>query len=552
MNHLVAFFGMLVLQVACSGERLKDTDSVDLDGDGFTAAEDCDDSNSAVHPEADEICDGLDNNCDAIIDEDAIDRTDWYVDADGDGFGDPQLDATAACEAPTGSVEDSSDCDDEQATVYPGAAEVCDGLDNDCNEQTDEDLDYYLTSVHLTMGSVSALTAWSVSYDDSGRLSSFQLDDIWTKSLEEFGFLDEDWVFSYDDDGVGFSGTTSNYNLGERAFMEGRLDTNGKPSFIKLDTERDGSFDPGEDYSYTYEWYDQEQYTYRGLDEDFDGVMDSDVANTYDADGRILHSVATSYSGTNMEWELIYSYDEHGTLIYASVDLHRDGEYELVFIYTHSYDEFGNRVASEYDNQGDGEIDWRETFVYDLEGHKLQHDMDSSGSGFFDRTETWLYDENDNVIVYTFSTDDDEDGEPEQMSVKLSTYDPLSRLLVYEEDSDGDGMPDYRESYTYDESLNSTTKDTDRDGDGTIEWQFSFVFNDNDDLTSALYSYLDEEQDNVHVTINYDAWQNRTQEAWDFEAETDALDTQFDYSYSCNGEPVPHVFAYEHFYEAEL
>ena len=60
----------------------------DADGDGFAASEDCDDENAAISPEADEICDGIDNDCDGSIDPDSsIDAIDWYQDADGDGFG---------------------------------------------------------------------------------------------------------------------------------------------------------------------------------------------------------------------------------------------------------------------------------------------------------------------------------------------------------------------------------------------------------------------------------------------------------------------------------
>lgn len=62
----------------------------------------------------------------------------WYDDADGDGFGDPGQ-SSAAC-APDGSqVADSTDCDDADVSSHPGAAEVCDGADNDCDEEVDED-----------------------------------------------------------------------------------------------------------------------------------------------------------------------------------------------------------------------------------------------------------------------------------------------------------------------------------------------------------------------------------------------------------------------------
>ena len=83
-----------------------------------------------------EICDALDNDCDGAVDEEASDQVSWYPDTDGDGYGDGTAAAVVSCSAPAGYVADNSDCDDSEATVYPGAIELCDGLDNDCDQQT--------------------------------------------------------------------------------------------------------------------------------------------------------------------------------------------------------------------------------------------------------------------------------------------------------------------------------------------------------------------------------------------------------------------------------
>lgn len=64
----------------------------------------------------------------------------WYRDLDGDGYGDAANSVTiSGCDGPAGYVLDGSDCDDTHGAVHPGASESCDGLDNNCNGQIDED-----------------------------------------------------------------------------------------------------------------------------------------------------------------------------------------------------------------------------------------------------------------------------------------------------------------------------------------------------------------------------------------------------------------------------
>ena len=107
--------------------------------DGYvTAPYDCDDSRADVHPTADELCDGVDNDCDSEIDEDASDATTWYADGDDDGYGDDR-ETLEACEQPGGYVDNDGDCDDDDPGRSPDADELCDDIDNNCDGHIDED-----------------------------------------------------------------------------------------------------------------------------------------------------------------------------------------------------------------------------------------------------------------------------------------------------------------------------------------------------------------------------------------------------------------------------
>ena len=106
---------------------------------------DCDDLVAAVNPGATEVCDdaNTDEDCsgaadDADVGVDVSTQWDWYTDGDGDGYGDDAATATTQCDAPSGAVADATDCDDADGDTYPGAAEVCDEADNDCDGDVDE------------------------------------------------------------------------------------------------------------------------------------------------------------------------------------------------------------------------------------------------------------------------------------------------------------------------------------------------------------------------------------------------------------------------------
>ncbi len=110
-------------------------DDVDLDGDHYTFNEgDCNDGNNTIYPGAEEICNGVDDDCDGDVDEGV--KNTYYLDNDGDRFGDAGQ-TTQACSAPDGYVADHTDCDDSSDAINPDASEVCgDGVDQDCDPTT--------------------------------------------------------------------------------------------------------------------------------------------------------------------------------------------------------------------------------------------------------------------------------------------------------------------------------------------------------------------------------------------------------------------------------
>ena len=143
-----------------------DPEYADADGDGVSIADgDCNDEDDDIYPRfdgrngAEEVCDGIDNDCDDVIDE-GFAKDLYFPDEDGDEYGDADDDGIEACEdaAPGDYVLDNTDCDDNEETVYPGAEEIIgDDMDNDCDGQAEERFDFTAVDLEGNLGNPSVI-----------------------------------------------------------------------------------------------------------------------------------------------------------------------------------------------------------------------------------------------------------------------------------------------------------------------------------------------------------------------------------------------------------
>ena len=230
----------------------------DNDGDGFAACEECDDSVPSTFPGADEVCDGFDNDCDGSTDEDPVDGSVFYADADADGFGDAAA-PVSACEAPVGFVADATDCNDGDATINPLATEICDGVDNDCDllvDDADDSLD------------LSTAAAW---YTDS----------------DADGYGDDATVVTACTQPAGTSTYGGDCDDSDAAYNPGAVESDClDPNDYNCDGSVGYADNDGDGYAACEECDDANAGNYPGAAESCDG-MDNDCDGTIDEDDAI-------------------------------------------------------------------------------------------------------------------------------------------------------------------------------------------------------------------------------------------------------------------------
>ncbi len=214
--------GLLILALPLCACPSADPATLDLDGDGVIGADDCDDDDATVFPDATELCDEVDHDCDGAtgledpdgdgspdcedcadndarraptnpeicdpgdLDEDCDGLSDeadpdvdfgpaLYPDADNDGLGDASASGLRSCDPPDSFVADNSDCDDTTRAI-PAPREQCgDGRDNDCDGTTDVCADI---DIQAGPGVIGDSTGWASSIDLTHDLTGDGLADL--------------------------------------------------------------------------------------------------------------------------------------------------------------------------------------------------------------------------------------------------------------------------------------------------------------------------------------------------------------------------------------
>lgn len=232
---------------------------------------DCDDGDLNINPNATEICDGIDNDCDGQIDEGLL--TTFYADSDSDGFGNISSTVQACTTAPTGYVANNSDCDDNNANIYPGASELANnGIDEDCDGSDIKT--WYQDSDNDTYGNPNQTTdanTQPIGYVSDNTDCNDSDSNINPGATEIAGNgIDEDcdgtdtitWYEDADNDGFGNPNSSQDANTQPPGYVLDNTDCNDNEPLA----------------------YPGNAEVCDGIDNNCDGQIDEGVQNTYYAD----------------------------------------------------------------------------------------------------------------------------------------------------------------------------------------------------------------------------------------------------------------------------
>ncbi len=268
-----------------------------------SSATDCNDSDASIHPASTELCGGGDEDCDGLIDDadpSVMGRSTFYQDSDADGFG-ASAHTQSACVQPVGYVSNATDCDDTARAVNPGASEMCDSIDNDCDGTVDEssaldasvwyvDRDgdgYGGTTTSVSCSAPTGYTATSGDCNDSSSSTHPGALDAWYDGIDRNCDGASDYDADADgDDASAYGGTDCNDRNAAIYFGAPETWYDGVDSDCAGDDDYDADgdgfssdqwagddcddTDPSVYIGATEVWYD-------GIDADCDGRSDGDA-----------------------------------------------------------------------------------------------------------------------------------------------------------------------------------------------------------------------------------------------------------------------------------
>ncbi|MEN0063313.1 MAG: MopE-related protein [Myxococcota bacterium] len=421
----------------------------DGDGDGFIRGlEDCDDTNAAVFPGAVEVVgNGIDEDCDG--------GDLCLLDADGDGFGDlvsTRESGNLSCTEPGETEATVADCDDASPERYPGAIELCNGVDDDC-DGVGGPQDSYDTD------GISWADEVGVGADDCNDDSDFDgIPDV-VEWLQEDSDGDGQWdIVDDDDDNDGIpSSVEGTGDIEGSVPCEVKSQADGIPNYLDLDSDGDlvpdalEAFD-GDDNGVIDAF---ECRPCDGPDDDDDGLcnlieelLGLDPGSS-DSDGDGLDDAHELTVGP-------YDPDQDGVPNALDPDDDNDGVLTA--------DETANGTVLE-DQDGDGVLDHLDPrdwdgpgFDRDLDGltnaeeaqagtdpARADSDRDGLVDGFEVASPKAPRDFDGDELIDALDPDDDGDGVDTRTEGPVDT-DGDGMLDPYDLDSDGDGILDAEES----------------------------------------------------------------------------------------------------------